>query len=139
MRLVSDTALAVLTIWTEEQGESYEGKVAVAEVIRNRMKQKYTSDGTVAGTVAWRYQFSAWNDDAGDNQLLIRALKLDDGDTIVKDCMRAWLETNNNGTNVAKGALLYLNPRAVPVSPAWVKNSDEVARIGHHVFYVPRI
>ena len=136
MRLVSDTALAVLTIWQEARGEPWEGKVAVAEVIRNRMKEKYSSDGTVAGTVAKPWQFSGWRSD--DPNLMV-SLRLDDDDPLVKECAKAWLEANNNGTNVAKGALLYLARRILPNAPSWVKNSDRVAEIGHHVFYIPRI
>ena len=136
MRLISDTALAVITIWQEARGESYDGKVAVAEVIRNRMKEKYSSDGTVAGTVAKPYQFSGW---LPKDPSLIPSLKLDDENPIVQECRQAWLEANTNGTNYAKGALLYLNRAAVPILPNWVKNSDKVAEIGHHTFYVPRI
>lgn len=136
MRLIPDTALAVITIWQEARGESHEGKVAVAEVIRNRMKAMYSSDGTVAGTVARRWQFSGWNT---DDPSRAQSLQIDDDNPVVQDCLRAWREANTDGTNYAKGALLYLNPRAVPVLPAWVRNSDRVAEIGNHVFYVPRI
>ena len=136
MRLISDTALAVITIWQEARGETHEGRVAVAEVIRNRMKEKYSSDGTVAGTVCRKWQFSGWNT---DDPSRVASMKLDDDDQMVKDCLAAWLEANNNGTNLAKGALLYLNKAVVPILPSWVKNSDEVARIGAHTFYIPRI
>lgn len=134
MRLISDTALAVITIWQEARGEDYRGKLAVAEVIRNRMRFKYSSDGTVAGTVARSYQFSGWNDDPGDNAQLVQSLKLDDDDPIVQDCMTAWHDANMNGTNVAKGATLYYNPALA--QPGWAKASMEVARIGKHIFMV---
>ena len=136
MRLISDTALAVLTIWQEARNQPHEGKVAVAEVIRNRMKERYSSDGTVAGTVARAYQFSGWNTKDPNR---VPSLQLDDSDPVVKECLRAWLEANTNGTNYAQGALLYLNPSILPVLPAWVRNSDKVAEIGDHVFYYPRV
>ena len=132
MRLISDTALAIATIYGEARGEEYRGKLAVAEVIRNRTKEKYASDGTIAGTVLRRLQFSCWND--GDPNRIVIA-KLDDSDPAVQDCMTAWHDANLNGTNVAKGALLYYAPALV--SPGWAKASMEVARIGHHVFMVP--
>jgi spore germination cell wall hydrolase CwlJ-like protein len=44
-RVISEDALAVMTIAQEAIGESYEGKVAVAEVIRNRMAKHRGGDG----------------------------------------------------------------------------------------------
>ena len=132
LRLVSDTALAVITIWQEARGEPYEGKLGVAEVIRNRMKEHYASDGTVEGTVLKRLQFSGWND--GDPNR-IPSVRISDSDIIVQECLKAWGDANLNGTNVAKGALLYYAPGLV--IPGWAKASMEVARIGGHVFMVP--
>src|SRR5690242_9293677 len=77
MRLISDTALAAVTIWQEARGEAYAGKLAVAEVIRNRIKERYASDGTVAGTVIRPKQFSGWNSSDSNR---IPSLQIDDGD-----------------------------------------------------------
>lgn len=86
MRLISEEALAVTTIHQEAAGESYLGKLAVAEVIRNRMNKRYASDGTVTDTVLRPKQFSGWNtSDAGR----IRNARIDSDDPIVKDCIRA--------------------------------------------------
>ncbi len=138
MRLLHDRALAIVTIYQEAQGESYLGKLAVAEVIRNRMLLKYASDGTVAGTVLRPMQFSGWNaKDPGR----VRAVQIDDIDPIVQECAKAWDEASA-GSNTVKGAVLYYNPdpKLVPVTPDWAKphSSKEVARIGHHVFFVPQ-
>lgn len=132
MRLFSDTALAAATIWQEARGEPYEGKLAVAEVIRNRMRVRYTSDGTIAGTVLRPHQFSGWNSDDVNR---IPSLKLDDADKVVADCIRAWKEAAEKNTDVAKGALLYYAPALV--FPAWARSCREVARIGRHVFLMP--
>ena len=61
MRLVSDDAWAIMNIWIEARGEPYEGRVAVGRVMRNRMRLKFFSDGTVSNTVLYPYQFSGWN------------------------------------------------------------------------------
>ena len=66
MKLFDDDALAIATIWQEAEGEPYDAKVAVGEVIRERMRRKYNSDGTIAGTVGRRFQFSAFNDDPAE-------------------------------------------------------------------------
>lgn len=132
MRLIPDTALAVVTIYQEARNQSHEGRVAVAEVIRNRMKAKYSSDGTVAGTVARKWQFSGWNTEDPNR---VPSLKIDDDDPLVKECMRAWLEANNNGTNLAKGAVLYYSSDIPP--PGWSTRARKVAEIGKHLFFVP--
>jgi spore germination cell wall hydrolase CwlJ-like protein len=132
MRLVSDTALAAITIWQEARGEPYEGKLAVAEVIRNRMRAHYASDGTVAGTVLRPRQFSGWN---SDDLNRVPSLKLDDGDRVVADCVRAWKEAAEQNTDVAKRALLYYAPALA--LPSWAKGCVEVARIGRHLFLIP--
>lgn len=132
MRLIPDTALAAITIWQEARGEPYEGKLAVAEVIRNRMRERYASDGTVAGTVLRPRQFSGWN---SEDVSRIPSLKIDDGDPIVAECIRAWKEATEKNTHIAKRALLYYAPALA--LPGWAKGSLEVARIGRHVFLVP--
>jgi len=133
MRLVSDTAWAALTIWQESRGESYFGKLAVAEVIRNRMQRKYQSDGTVVGTVLRPYQFG-WNT-KDHNRVL--AAQLDDGDEVVRECIQAWTEATTQDSNIALKALLYYNPAAVRETPPWVGACRKVATIGAHHFYVP--
>ena len=140
MRLISDEALAVVTIYQEAQGEPYEGKLAVAEVIRNRMQKKYASDGSVSGTVLKAKQFSGWNSvDPGR----VRAAKIDSDDPIVKECIRAWHEASA-GSNTVHGSVLYLNPKDIEqlgwTYPEWAlpDSATEVARVGNHVFFIPR-
>lgn len=131
MNVVNPDSLAIITIWSEAQGEPYIGKLAVAEVIRNRMLRNYASDGTVAGTVARRYQFSAWNDDANNNALFIKALKINDMDPVVQECIRAWNESRH--TNHVKGAVLYANLDVC--DPSWSHGKTPIIKIAHHTFF----
>jgi N-acetylmuramoyl-L-alanine amidase len=136
MRLISEEALAVITIMQEAAGEPYEGKVAVAEVIRNRMNKKYASDGTVSGTVLRPLQFSGWNaKDPGR----IRAVRSDSDDKVVKECIRAWHEALA-GTDMVKGAVLYYNPSIITEPPDWAlpDSATQVAVVGQHHFFVPK-
>lgn len=147
MRLISEEALAVVTIRQEAEGESYLGKLAVAEVIRNRMQRKYASDGTVAGTVLRAKQFSGWNavSTKADpfNTFRIRSVQIDSDDQIVKDCIRAWHEAQA-GSNTVHGAVLYYSPSALKAmgipEPDWAlpDSADEVAVVGKHHFFVPK-
>jgi spore germination cell wall hydrolase CwlJ-like protein len=135
MKLIADHLWAVLTIFQEAEGESFDGKVAVAEIILKRTNQKFFSDGTVAGTCLKAYQFSGWNT-ASVNRL--RACQMDDESQPVKDCLAAWEEAVN-GSNHTKEALLYLNPAVLTAMdqplPTWADPDRYVCSIGHHDFY----
>jgi len=121
--------LAALTIYLEARGESFAGKMAVAAVIRNRMKLKYHSDGTVKGTVLKRKQFQPWNRQQ-PHQVLANFNK-----RRMQDSLLAW-RLVQDGRNVVDGAVLFYNPR-IARTPLWAKVGHRVATIGEHEFYVP--
>jgi|SRR3990172_1204590 len=132
MKLIPDDIWGILTVWQEARGEPYIGKVAVAEVIQRRAKLKYSSDGTIAGTVLKPYQFSGWNTN-DPNRIL--AAKADRLDPLIIECIKAWEEAKG-GTNFTNEAVLYCNLKVC--SPAWANKSIVVAEIGNHTFYVPK-
>ena len=131
MRLITDDRLATITIWQEARNQSQSGKIAIGEVIRRRAALKYNSDGTIAGTVARRYQFSGWNTDDPNR---IPSLALDDSDPIVHDCMTAWYKSEH--TNITNGAVLYCNLAALKKRPTWARDDKQVAVIDDHTFFV---
>jgi len=136
MRLISEEALAIVTIMQEAAGEPYPGKLAVAEVIRNRMHKKYASDGTVSGTVLRPLQFSGWNArDPGR----IRSVRIDTEDPVVRDCQKAWAEAMA-GSQTVNGAVLYYNPSIIPETPEWAlpDSAIPICVIGQHHFFVPK-
>lgn len=138
---------AVVTIAQEAIGEPYAGKLAVAEVIRNRMAQKYSSDGTVIGTVLKPWQFSGWNpEQVKDGKMApidvkayaARAFKQISkaNDDLLNDCLRAWEESQTSRT--VHGAVLYYAPAVVSM-PTWARpeHATQVAEVGGHVFFTP--
>jgi N-acetylmuramoyl-L-alanine amidase len=127
-RLISETDMAIVCIFEETEGEPYEGKVAVAEVILNRTKEKYESDGTVTGTVLHKMQFSGMNSDAVNR---IRSFCIDDSNPIVQDCMKAWVAAQV-GSDLTHGCVQYYNPKTS--SPSWAEGATVLAEIGHHRF-----
>lgn len=138
MRLISDDALATITIWQESRGEPYEGKVAVGEVFRNRMRERgFFGDGTLAGTLLKSKQFSGWNE--GDPNR-IPSVKLDTDDPLVMQCLDAWHESA--GSNLTHGALYYMNVDLVRswnggTLPRWWltgTQADKEVKIGDHTF-----
>lgn len=132
-RLFEPDAFAIATIWGEARGEPPAGKLAVAEVIRNRTDAKYSSDGTVPGTCLRRFQFSCWLE-TDPNRKLMLALHSDD--SMVRLCRDAWEQAVHKCTDTTCGALLYYNPKVV-LPPPWVDHCERLLTIGHHVFYKP--
>lgn len=132
--LFSDEALAVSTIWQEARGEPFIGKLAVAQVIRNRVLLKYNSDGTVAGTVLAPYQFSGWN--TNDPNRVVSVL-INTADPVVDACRTAWLLVNQKGVGDKFPAVLF-HASTMKEYPEWSKSTKvkKVAEIGNHIFYV---
>ena len=131
MRLFSEEALATTTIYLEARGESTEGKIAVGRIIRNRMAEKFFSDGTVAGTVLRPWQFSAWDSDTPGRAA---AANLDDTDPLVAACLDAWRLSALDDAGI-KDALLYYAPLAVKRAPNWAIERLFMIAIGRHRFY----
>ena len=160
---MDDQTLFALCVWDEASGEPYEGKVAVARVIHNRMAAKYQSDGTVAGTVLKKFQFSGFwftmedgkytqtefdaaGAEAQAERLLVQATGARNA-SCWADCLRAVAQADpKNPTPWAKGlhpewdklaaeprALLYCNPAIS--HPTWATPKAQVAVIFHHTFY----
>lgn len=135
MRLISDDALGIMAVWAEAEGEPYEGKCAVGEVIRKRAVTKYNNRGGIASTLVTPYQFSFFNMNPGDRARLTKALEIDTTNPVVDECRRAWEESETS--NYSKGAVLYYNPAAVVSTPAWAQVYTMVAQVGRHRFYKP--
>jgi spore germination cell wall hydrolase CwlJ-like protein len=131
MRLISDDAIEAVTVYQEAEGEPYEGKLGVAEALRNRRLTRYSSDGTVAGTALRALQFSGWNTHSNNR---VRSVEIDDSDPVVQDCIRAVNEAAA-GSQTVKGAVLYFNPAIVHPPPTWADPAKLVATVGRHQFY----
>jgi N-acetylmuramoyl-L-alanine amidase len=130
-----------LTLWGEARGEPIEGKIAVANVIRNRLKSGRWGE-TYRGVCLWPWQFSCWKKEGGeanymDVQRLARALV--DGETpednVLRECL--WIAHGMVGewiTDNVKGATHYhvasMNPK-----PSWAIGKTPVCSIHAHDFY----
>lgn len=136
MRLVPDRIWVAMTIRQESDGEPYIGKLAVAEVIRNRMETRYNSDGTGYGTVLYPFQFSGWNTNDPNR---IRVANIDDKDYLTQQALQAYDEAFNRRTDITFGANLYHSRHMSPY-PAWTLSQKVIktAEIGNHIFYKER-
>jgi spore germination cell wall hydrolase CwlJ-like protein len=131
--LIPEWQWAVLTIAQEASSEPYTGKVAVAEVIRNRMKTRHFSDGTIQSTVLWPYQFSGWNT-RDPNRTRAANYELDS--TVITDCIKAFKAAFESDSNFAMGANLY-HAQTMKEYPSWTRSPkvQRLVQIGNHIFY----
>ena len=75
---IFDVSVLALTLWGESRGESLEGRIAVASVIRNRANEKSWYGKGIAGVCLKRWQFSCWLPQGGESnfkQLMAMANK----------------------------------------------------------------
>ncbi len=113
----SDVQLIAKVVNGEARGESYEGQVAVASVILNRVKSS-SFPNSVSGVV---YQNGAF-DAVADGQYNLSPSS--SCVNAVKDAMNGWDPTG--------GAIYYYNPKTA--TNQWIRSRPIVARIGNHVF-----
>jgi len=130
VRVIPDDVHGAMAVWAEARGEPYEGKIAVANTIRERMRLKYASDGSVVGTV-WRPAQFSWTLSTDPNR--DRTLKVDDEDPSWQESVRAWAESAVRQV-VPAGTVLY---HAVGTFPYWAKAKSVkfVKQVGRHLFY----
>lgn len=162
---MTDADLLALNIYEEAAGESDEGKAAVARIVRNRMRAKFFSDGTIQGTVLAKDQFS-WAyfgfvtkttgqlNPAKHVQEYVRlAHNLTEAEALAETLLkrtipRVFRHCSEIGQAVLSGtfygplyaklgndAVSYLNPRILTKLPTWAIPSRLVVSIGHHDFY----
>lgn len=148
-----DADLEALNVYKEAGAEPDEGKAAVARVVRNRMHARFMSDGTVAGTILARDQFSwAYFDWVNGKYVrvcstpaaaMVRAQHLftQATATVLAHCADIAQQVASGtyyGPNFARlgfDAVSYLNPRILTKLPDWAKSQNFIVSIGHHDFY----
>lgn len=132
-KLIPDWKWIVPTIRQEADGEPFEGKVGVAEVIRERMESGYNSDGTAAGTVLSPYQFSGWNTNDANRT---RIANCDISDPLTIEAINAYKRAFEGHSVTVGRANLYHSKKMNPF-PSWTLNPKviKITEIGNHIFY----
>lgn len=148
---MDDATLLAVCIWSEAAGEPTPGKQAVAQVVMNRMREHYESDGTMTGTVLAPLQFSGfWFDFLGGKYTRVAWTREDAEHRAQAMLLRAqhqaiWDACMDTAEGVLDGsiapapsldkALMYLNPAIIPKLPSWASPDKQLCAIGHHTFY----
>jgi len=123
-----DIKIMAKTMWGEARGESEEGKVGVAWVIRNRAEKPCWWGKTVAGVCLKKWQFSCWN--ANDPNAEKIANLTDD--ELAPFIEIAELVLNDGVDDPTDGATHY---HTEAVDPKWAVGREPTCTIGHHLFY----
>lgn len=113
----NDLKLMANAVYGEARGEPFEGQVAVAAVILNRVRSDKFPD-TVSGVIFQPRAFTAVDDGQiwlEPNETARRA---------VQQALNGWDPTNN--------CLYYFNPDTA--TSAWIWTRPQVKRIGKHIF-----
>lgn len=119
-----ENILAALTIYKEAGSDGFESMLAVAEVIKNRTRSQFRSNGSVASTILRPKQFSCWNS---------RTPNLSEYNQVkMRDSMRAWILVLQGVSIVGPDVMHYFNPRTA--SPSWSKWYVQSHEIGSHVY-----
>ena len=121
---------AARTVWGEARGEDYNGKLAVASVIRNRVNNPGWWGHSLRGVCLKPYQFSCWNRDDPNSD---RILAVDYTNRTLRECLRAVLEALDSPLDITHGATHYLVSTLEP-KPNWYSRGKEICRIGKHSF-----
>jgi N-acetylmuramoyl-L-alanine amidase len=118
-RTSNDTQLLARAVNGEARGEPYEGQVAVAAVILNRVDHS-SFPNSISGVIYQPGAFTA----VADGQINV---PIDPNSTVYKACQDAI-----NGWDPSGGAIYYFNPDTA--TNAWIWSRPLIKMIGKHRF-----
>ena len=118
-RSEGDLQIMARAVNGEARGEPYEGQVAVAAVILNRVKHP-SFPNSVSGVIYQPGAFTA----VSDGQINV---PIDPNSTVYKACRDAM-----NGWDPSGGAIYYFNPDTATSS--WIWSRTFIKQIGKHRF-----
>ncbi|HEY2491405.1 MAG TPA: spore cortex-lytic enzyme [Paenibacillus sp.] len=116
---LSENTLKILAnaVYGEARGEPFEGQVAVAAVIMNRVKSP-SFPNTVSGVIFQPGAFTA----VADGQIWLEP----------NDQARQAVQQALNGWDPSGGCLYYFNPKTA--TSKWIWTRPQVKTIGEHIF-----
>jgi N-acetylmuramoyl-L-alanine amidase len=140
----TDLQTMALTVWAEARGESREGQIAVAWVIRNRWRNpgwwsRQKGDGipddTITAVCRDPWQFSCWNPSDPNLFRLLSPQTLSRTDYLsILTLCRQVLDVESRTADPTGGADHYCT-KAIAKHTRWAKGRKPIAVIGNHQFY----
>lgn len=139
MTTLTDRDLIALTIYGEARGELVEGKIAVACVLRNRLRVGKWGASYERVCRAPK-QFSCWNLSDPNAAVLKRlTTQIQQGlpptDPALLECY--WIADGlmKDLIQPRVGDATHYCARSMPTPPAWARDGELVATVGHHWFF----
>ncbi len=127
--ILEDILIAARTVYGEARGQPYEGQKAVAHVLINRWKWKRgDSDHSLAAAALRWLQFSAWNENDPNREILENA---DWDSAALRTALKAVLEALDE-PDFTQGARHYHTRH---VSPNWSRGRTPDLVVGDHLFF----
>lgn len=117
--------ILALCVWREARGESFVGKMLVAQVIENRVTDRRWPDN-YEDAILQPWQFSSFNPSDPNVQKFPR-----EDDQTWPDCVGAADEVLSNSEPISSANHYHV----IGLHPAWANPDKVVATEGHHVFY----
>lgn len=139
---LTDAQVVGLTLWAEARNQPIEGRIAIANVIRNRVKAQQKHFGLTPRLVCLKpLQFSCWNDGRDPNHALLtdtvqNVLRKESPGPILRECF--WIAEgalSGSFTDNVRGSDHYLtNALLASKPPSWAKPEKVQIVIGDHSF-----
>lgn len=140
---LSDGDVVGLTLFGEARGQTVEGRIAVANVIGNRVAAQVSAFGLTHRAVCLKpWQFSCWRPEGGQANyelLMDAAANLSQHRAVgplLKECL--WIADGllrEQFRDYTRGATHYLTSALYESHPpAWAKTVPILASLGAHVF-----
>lgn len=128
----SSEQLVAKTAYHEARSDGLPGMLAVSFVVRNRLRAGTFGD-SVREVVMARAQFTVWNRGGAARRVRIPA---DDPHYIL--ALQAARLALSGAVKDPSGGATYFHGRRMSPPPRWSRGMRVVARVGGHVFYMPR-
>lgn len=126
--------LLAQTILGEAEGENWSGKLAVANVIMNRLEDGRFGKN-LKEVILKKYQFSCWNKGSPRIKVMENPKRYTDIDTWEQCRVVAKLVLERDVCDKTKGSLYYVHKNISKRPPKWLQEMDIVIAIDSHVFY----
>jgi len=118
------------TLYGEVRGETWEGKVAVAWVIRHRVDRPGWWGNDIISVCRAKQQFSCWNK---NDPNLPKLTSVTIAHPAFRECLAATAAVlSNNIPDPIKGSTHYHTRGVIPI---WSKGLIPVKEIGSHLFF----
>lgn len=144
-KTLNDIVTVACTVYGEARGEPFEGKVAVANVIMNRVKSPGWWGKDITSVCLAPWQFSCWNSNDPNRAIIetfrrsfmrkeMYGIKGAIRDSSFCECMSiAAAVIGGRLPDITEGSAHYY-VKAIP-APPWAKGKKPTVEIGSHLFF----